>query len=113
MHTQVILPKSINYSDLKEKAELTILQAALVRARHWQSMLDSGKQKSLREISVAEDVDPSYVSRVMNLNLLDPEIVELILNDEMECTASFNDFCIGLPSAWADQYRHVKVTSFS
>jgi hypothetical protein len=111
--TQVIMPKSINYSDFKEKAELTILQAALARARRWQKMLDTGKFKSLRDIAVAEDVDPSYVSRVMNLNLLDPEIVELILNDEMECTASFNDFCIGLPSAWADQYRHVKVTSFS
>ena len=111
--TQVIMPKSINYGDFKEKAELTILQAALARARHWQRLLDSGKHKSLREISVAEDVDPSYVSRVMNLNLLDPEIVELILNDEMECSASFNDFCIGLPCAWADQYRHVKVTSFS
>jgi len=111
--TQVIMPKSINYADFKETAELTILQAALARARRWQTMLDSGKHKSLREISVAEDVDPSYVSRVMNLNLLDPEIVELILNDEMECTASFNDFCIGLPSAWADQYRHVKVTSFT
>jgi hypothetical protein len=76
-------------------------------------MLDMGKYKTLRDIAVGENVDPSYVSRVMKLNLLDPEIVELILNDEMECTASFNDFCIDLPSTWADQYTHVKVTSFT
>ena len=49
----------------------------------------------------------------MKLNLLDPEIVELILNDEMECTANFNDFCMNLPCTWADQYTHVKVTSFT
>jgi len=111
--TQVIMPRSINYADLKEKAELTILQAALARARHWQKMLDTGKYKTLRDIAVGENVDPSYVSRVMKLNLLDPEIVELILDEDMECTANFNDFCIDLPSTWADQYTHVKVTSFT
>ena len=111
--SQVLLPKTINHADFKEKEDLTILQAALVRARRWQKMLDTGKYKTLREISVGENVDPSYVSRVMKLNLLDPEIVELILNDEMECTANFNVFCIDLPSTWSDQYKHVKVTSFS
>lgn len=111
--SQVLLPKIISHTDFKEKEELTILQAALVRARRWQKMLDTGKYKTLRDIAVGEDVDPSYVSRVMKLNLLDPEIVELILDDEMECTANFNDFCIDLPSTWADQYTHVKVTSFT
>lgn len=110
---QVVLPRDFHPTSPKDKQELTVLQAALVRARRWQKMIDDGKYKVLRDISNAEDVDPSYVSRVMKLNLLAPEIVELILDDQLECTARFNDFCIDLSSTWADQYKHIKVTSFT
>ena len=57
--SQVLLPKTISHTDFKEKDELTILQAALVRARRWQMMLDTGKYKTLRDIAVGENVDPS------------------------------------------------------
>ncbi len=59
--------------------------------------------------SMSEKVDPSYVSRVMNLNLLSPEIVKRILDDELDTSLSFNDFCIGMPSIWNEQMQRAKI----
>jgi len=41
----------------------------------------SGEAKSLREIARKEGVDSSYVSRMVNLTTLAPDIVAAILDD--------------------------------
>lgn len=105
---QIVLPTNLAFNDFKEKQDLTILQAALARARRWQKLLDDGRAQSLRDIATSEKVDPSYVSRVMNLNLLAPELVQRILDDDLETEQTFNDFCIGMPLAWPDQGKRVK-----
>lgn len=64
----------------------------------------------LRDIAISEKVDPSYVSRVMNLNLLGPELVQRILDDDLEAETTFNDFCIDMPLAWQGQGQRVKKT---
>jgi hypothetical protein len=52
---------------------------ALVRAWRWQRMLDEGRFASVRELSEAERVSLSYISRILRLTMLAPEIVERIL----------------------------------
>jgi hypothetical protein len=42
-------------------------------------MLDEGQFASVRELAEAERVGHSYVSRLLRLSLLAPDIVELIL----------------------------------
>jgi hypothetical protein len=44
-------------------------------------MLECGKVKNLTEIAALEGVDNSYVSRMVNLTTLAPDIVEAILED--------------------------------
>lgn len=44
-------------------------------------MLESGEAKSLREIAAREGIDSSYVSRMVNLTMLAPDIVAAILDD--------------------------------
>ena len=48
---------------------------ALARAWRWQKLLDEG----VSEIGAAENISKSYVSRILRLALLAPEIVEAIL----------------------------------
>ena len=48
---------------------------ALGLAHYWQQLLDEGKFASLTEIAKAEGLDPGYVSRVLQLNRLAPELV--------------------------------------
>jgi hypothetical protein len=42
-------------------------------------MLEAGKCRSIAEIAEAEKIDRSFVSRLLNLTLLAPDIQEAIL----------------------------------
>ena len=52
---------------------------ALARAFRWQKMLRDGDYQTLEDIADAENINPSYVSRLLRMTLLAPEIVEAIL----------------------------------
>jgi len=56
------------------------LVKALARAWRWQRMLESAEYGTLAELADTERISRSYVSRVLRLALLAPEIVERILN---------------------------------
>ena len=58
----------------------TPLELALARGHRWLAMLEYGKLKNLTEIVALEGVDNSYVSRMVNLTTLAPDIVEAILD---------------------------------
>ena len=55
------------------------LQKALARGFRWQKMLREGDYQTLEDIADAENINPSYVSRLLRMTLLAPEIVEAIL----------------------------------
>jgi len=55
------------------------LVKALARAWRWQRLLDDGGYNSVSDIGDAENISRSYVSRILRLALLAPDIVEAIL----------------------------------
>ncbi len=55
------------------------LLKALARGFRWQKMLREGDYQTLQEIADVENINPSYVSRLLRMTLLSPEIVEAIL----------------------------------
>src|SRR3954453_23014041 len=57
-----------------------VLVKALARAWRWQKLLDKGVYASVTEIAEAEKISKSYVSRILRLALLSPDIVEAILS---------------------------------
>jgi hypothetical protein len=59
---------------------LSPLVKALARAFRWRKLLEDGVYASCAELAVVEKINPSYVSRVLRLSLLAPEITEAILN---------------------------------
>jgi hypothetical protein len=62
----------------KPQPDSTLVKA-LARAWRWQRMLESGEYGTLAELADAERINRSYISRVLRLTLLAPEIVERIL----------------------------------
>ncbi|HUL13024.1 MAG TPA: hypothetical protein VLU73_12760 [Methylococcaceae bacterium] len=54
----------------------------------------------LREIAEKEKVDNSYVSRMVNLTLLAPDIVAAILNDQLPEGISLFDLAVDVPAGW-------------
>lgn len=53
---------------------------ALARAWRWQRMLDEGDYANVSEIGQTESISKSYVSRILRLALLAPDIVDAIVS---------------------------------
>ena len=78
------------------------LVKALARAFRWRNLLETGVYGTVAELAAAERINPSYVSRVLRLTLLAPEIVEAILDGrqaaEMTLAALMEPFAVGWES---------------
>jgi hypothetical protein len=63
-----------------QDAQRGTLVKAPARAWRWQRMLEEGRFASVRELAEAERIGHSYVSRILRLSLLAPDIVKHILD---------------------------------
>jgi hypothetical protein len=81
----------------------TPLQLALARGHRWLAMLESGEVKSLKEIATREGIDNSYVSRMVNLTTLAPDIVAAILDDALPNHVTLFDLAVDPPALWEEQ----------
>ena len=73
---------------------------ALARAFRWRKMLDTGVHATLEDLARAKGVAPSYVSRILRLTLLAPEIVEAILDGRQPAELQLDDLLEGFPLEW-------------
>jgi hypothetical protein len=76
---------------------------ALARAFRWRKMLDEGVHATLEDLARTKGVNATYVSRVLRLTLLAPEIVEAILDGRQPVGLHLGDPLEGFPLAWEDQ----------
>ncbi|UZW61809.1 hypothetical protein [Lysobacter enzymogenes] len=89
-------------------SELTTLQMALVRGYRWRDMLDQGEVPSMKEIAEKENIDFSYVSRMINMTMLSPDIIEAILDDTIP-DLTVEEIAIAPPDLWDEQLRKLKL----
>ena len=75
----VITPDGTTTAPLTRARLDSALLKALARGFRWRKLLETGDFSTLQEIADAENINPSYVSRVLRLTLLAPEFVEAIL----------------------------------
>jgi hypothetical protein len=81
----------------------SVLVKALARAFRWQKLLDRGTYSTIKEIATKEKIDPSYVGDVLRLNLLAPDIIELILDGRLTPGIQFERLRKSLPQEWHEQ----------
>jgi hypothetical protein len=86
----------------KPRPDGTLIKA-LARAWRWQRMLDDGVYASVSEIGDAENISKSYVSRILRLALLAPDITEAILAGRTNQALMLEKLERPLPSSWAEQ----------
>ena len=75
---------------------------ALARAFRWRRMLDTGVHATGGP-GAGEGRRPSYVSRILRLTLLAPEIVEAILDGRQPAELQLDDLLDGFPLEWEGQ----------
>ena len=76
---------------------------ALARAFRWRKLLDDGVHGTLKDLARAKDVNATYLSRILRLTLLAPDIVEAILDGRQPEGMRLEDLLDGFPLAWEEQ----------
>jgi hypothetical protein len=76
---------------------------ALARAWPWQRMLDQGLYATVSEIGDAENFSKSYVSRILQLALLAPDVIEAILAGKADPSLMLERLERPLPGSWQEQ----------
>ncbi len=75
----VITPDGVTSAPVPRTRVDSALLKALARGFRWRKLLEKGHFATIQEIAEAENINPSYVSRLLRMTLLAPEIVEAIL----------------------------------
>jgi hypothetical protein len=86
----------------KPQPDGTLIKA-LARSWRWQRMLDDGVSASVSDIGDAENISKSYVSRILRLALLAPDIVESILAGRTDQAITLERLERPLPASWEAQ----------
>ena len=100
---QVITPDGASaWVSPRARIDSTMIKA-IARGCRWRKLLETGVYGTIDEIAKAEKINQSYVSRILRLTLLSPDIVESILDGrqpaEMTLAVLMEPFAVG----WREQ----------
>ena len=79
------------------------LVKALARAFRWKHMLASGEFATITELAERERIASSYLTRLLHLTLLAPEIIEAILDGKQGSEVTLARFLESVPADWSLQ----------
>ena len=77
----------------------------LARAFRWQALIDSGKFSNVHELARAIGKDDGYVSRIIRLTLLSPEIIHAIIAGTLEEDIGIEQLKQAMPLMWNEQKK--------
>ena len=86
----------------QRKMENTLVKA-LARAFRWKRKLESGEFATIVELAGHEGIASSYMTRVLRLTLLAPEIVETILDGKQTSAMALARLLEPFPAIWTRQ----------
>lgn len=79
------------------------LVKALARAYRWKRMLEDGNFASIAELAAAEKINSTYLSRILRLTLLAPDLVEAILDGRQPPSLTLKVAMEPFPISWDEQ----------
>jgi hypothetical protein len=89
---------------LERRQDITLIKA-VARAFRWRRMLETGRFSTINELAAAEKINSSYVSRVLRLTLLAPDIVEAIMDGRQAEGMTLPGLLQACATEWKDQRR--------
>lgn len=99
----ILTPDGTVAAPMERSRPDSALLKALARGFRWKKMLQEGNYQTLEEIADAESINPSYVSRVLRMTLLAPEIVDAILAGRQPPGLTMARAMQPFPMEWREQ----------
>ena len=100
--------KEMQLPEAPEKPRRTdnTLVKALARAFRWKRLLESGEYATIAELAEREGIASSYLTRVLRLTLLAPDIVEAVLDGRHGQAVTLARVLEPFPLEWKHQNMH-------
>jgi len=96
---ELILPTS---APVQRKMNDALVKA-LARAFRWKRMLESGEFVTIGDLASKEGIGPSYVTRVIRMTLLAPDIIEAIVEGQQGPEVTLAGLLEPFPAEWVAQ----------
>lgn len=91
-------------ADLRDgRSQAPHVLRAVARAWRWRRQLETGAASTIQDIAAAEKVSDRFVSRMMRLAYLSPEVLEHLVIMRVPPTLSLNDLVGVAGRPWAEQ----------
>lgn len=85
------------------------LVKALARAFRWKRMLETGEFATIAKLAEREGIASSYMTRVLRLTLLSPDIVVAILDGKQGQELELAQLLEPFPLEWSRQEAHLSI----
>ena len=99
----IVLPDGTQGNPLPKATIDNTLVKAIARAFRWQAMLENGTYGCIKDIARAERINGSFVSRIIRVALLAPDIVEAILAGRQPASLTLKGLRGPFPVEWERQ----------
>jgi hypothetical protein len=98
---EIILPQGAEAEPQAQPNRPLVL--ALARAHRWQGMIEPGEVPSLEAIAAHQGVDRAYVSRILGLAMLAPDLTQAALKGQEPAGLPLRKLATVLPMPWDEQ----------
>jgi hypothetical protein len=88
----------------RPRVDNTLLRA-VVQAFHWRNQLEAGQFTTVSELAASLGLNGSYVSHVLRLTLLAPDLIERVMEGRQPVKMQLQPLVRIAPACWADQRR--------
>jgi hypothetical protein len=102
---EMVLPPGA--STQRARVDNTLVKA-LARAFRWKRMLESGDYTTIAELARREGIAVSYMTRILGLTLLAPDIVEATLGGRQGAEMVLKELMQSLPVEWEKQQLAIR-----
>lgn len=95
---RVMAPNGMEELPLPER-DYTLAKL-VAKAHRWLKALETGRARSIRALAEQEQLDDSYVAKVLRLTLLAPDLVEAILDGRQPEVLTWRELAKPFPMEW-------------
>ena len=100
---EMVLPAGAELQ--RSRTDNTVVKA-LARAFRWKRLLETGAYTSVSDLAEKENIGLSYLTRVLRMTLLAPDIVDAILDGRQGDGIDLATLAAPFPNEWRAQRRH-------
>ena len=102
----IVLPNGERAVERREALIDNAMVKLIARGHRWHRQLFDGTHASIADIAKSENINPSFVSRILRLAYLSPTLVEAILDGKYPAHLTMKDLMEPFPMEWERQAEH-------